>query len=113
MHIGNYLGVIITWSRKMEVGGVWESLVHALISGFMKISEKENHVFQSSNSNNGRSGLHEWIIMTLTDLFTRSRLLCQNVDHAIAALSATASVSPTVSTAATLKARLSKRPLDL
>jgi hypothetical protein len=47
MHIGNDLGIIFNWGRKMEVGGVWESLVHAFISGSMNISERGTMYFRA------------------------------------------------------------------
>lgn len=96
------------------MGGVWESLVHAIISGFMKTFKKENHVFQGSNSNNGWHGLHEWIIVTLTELFIHVPACC------ITSLTARLLLflpwllfPPTAPTAATLKRLDYSRTLNL
>lgn len=80
----------------------------------MKTFKKENHVFRGSDSNNGRYGLHEWIVVTFTELFIHvPALLYHNLTARLLLFLPWLLFPPTVPTSATLTAGLPKNSKPL
>lgn len=82
--------------------GVWESLVHAIIVGYMKI---EKHVIQNSNSSDGRYCLHEWNVVKLAEPYT-PHLAASDINYTVNRAIPTPSLA--VSVPATLATGVSK-----